>query len=309
VRIVLDAIPAGSRVVRAILRLEREPPSLRGGDRDALEPLEVVAVGGRKEGPEATGSDPAERRLPLRLRPPRYRDLDATEAVRRAMVELPPEVDRTDAAGPERPSNARAAVFRVERFGGWLPERTRLDVTFRPEGTNGPASLEGPTPPTHLPAVSALRAWHADGQTFLTWTQPGAGADDVALPCQGATAADLREARARAAKGPEIRYRVYRSGAPIASETFSEAELIDEVDGFTAWNDEFHGADPRPETPAFRYVVRDGESPVLPNTGIYVHRTTAEGRAWYAVTTVEAGAWRSGSSPARAWACVRSPPK
>lgn len=313
VRVDLGALPAGSTVLRAILRLGREPPVARGGEDDAVAPLAVTAMWGHAgsgaatnvEGPEDPGAEPAGTRLPLRLRPPRYRDLDATGAVRAALAaggapegRSGPEGAAGPAGpagppgppGPAGPARAREVDFRVERFGGWVPGRTRLDVTFRPPAASGSASPEGPAPSGPAVSVSALRAWHSDGQTFLTWTQGGAAAADRTLPPEGATVADLREARSRAATGPEIRYRIYRSVSPIAPETVGEAELLDEVDGFTAWNDEFHGAEPRPESPVLRRVVRDGERPVPPGTGIYVHQAAAEGRAWYAVTAVEDGA-------------------
>src|SRR4030095_1869032 len=121
--------------------------------------------------------------------------------------------------------------------------------------------------------------------TFVTWKAP-----DTLLSKEDATIQDLKEARKKSLAGPVTRFAVYRSRRAITSETIGEAELIDEVDGFTIWNGEFHGVYPKPEDPALRYALRDGEAPAPPGTGVYVHRPSEAGKAWYAVVLALDGA-------------------
>lgn len=270
VQVDLSVIPEGSEVLRAVLHLRREPGTLRGGEDAARLPVKVTVEG--RQPP-----------MDLSLRPPRFLDLDATDAVQRGL---------SDGEG----DTAREASFRVVSFAGWKRERTRLDVTFR-GGKAGPAEPAAAARKA-FPAVRQVRAWHLDGQTFLTWLQPEPGLDR-----ETATIRDLREARA--AGGPEIRYRIYRSADRIAPGTLEKASLLDEVDGFTAWNGEFHGIYPKPEDPVLRYVVRDGGDPLRPGTGIYVHRAADTGSFWYAVSVARDG--EEDFACLRAAGCVAGP--
>ena len=78
---------------------------------------------------------------PLALAAPDYVAFDATEAVRKAV-----------AAGG-------LLELLVKAFPGWRQEATRLEVTYEGE------------PPPAPPAVTALKAFHRAGQTFLTWKE------------------------------------------------------------------------------------------------------------------------------------------
>jgi hypothetical protein len=242
VRVDLSAVPRSARVIRAVLRVARDPDTNRGSNDLAFETIRITADG-----------------APLELRPPRYADFDATAATLKAA-----------GAGSK-------VVFNVERFGGWKPEKTRLDVTIIAPISGGSSSA--------AQRASGVQAWHRAGQTFVTWKAP-----DTLLSKEDATIQDLKEARKKSLAGPVTRFAVYRSRRAITSETIGEAELIDEVDGFTIWNGEFHGVYPKPEDPALRYALRDGEAPAPPGTGVYVHRPSEAGKAWYAVVLALDGA-------------------
>jgi len=250
----LSRLPPGSAILRAILRVKADPPRRYGNDAGARERIRIVPA-------DPSGAPVSS---PLRLRPPRYLDFDATGAVQ-ALFRA--------ASRSERP-----LILLVEKFPGFRPGGTRLDVTARfPAGTA--AGIPGAAG-----AVTDLQAWHRSGQTFITWKEP-----EPILLREEVTIGELREARARAEKGPEIRFRIYRSAAPLTEKTIAGAELIDEVGPFTIWNGEFHGIDPKPQQPALRYAVRTGEPPLPPGHGVYVHGIERPGTSWYAAVLARNG--------------------
>jgi len=185
----------------------------------------------------------------LALRGPRYQSFEATEAVRTAMRE------------------GRRLVLRAQTFPRWKREATRLDVTCSVAAR------------TTIKPVAALRVRHLGGQTFITWKDPYPH-----LARERVTIQELREARAKADAHRQVRFRIYRSKKPITTAAIGEAEPVDEVDGFTAWNGEYYGVYPKPHQAAFRYVVWAGEGSVPPDTGVYVHKPADKGTAYYAVS-------------------------
>jgi hypothetical protein len=236
----LASLPAGARVLLAVLRVKREPAV--GANEIARKPVRIV-----------TGGDKV-----LALRAPRFNDFDATLPVR--------------AAGP------RGTVkLVVEHFPGWKREETRLDVTVV-------GSMGGPALAPHPASAGSVEAWHREGDTFITWREAR-----PILAAEALTMQELREARGAAMAGPEIRHRIWRSRDPIRPGTLERAELLDEVDALTAWNLDRYGNAPRPEWPALRYCIRDGEPPLPPGGGVYVHRAREPGRFHYAVTSMVDG--------------------
>lgn len=270
IRVDLSRLPEGAEVWRALLRVRREHSGAEGQFPGVREPVRIVW-----SAPEgADGGDGEER--PLALRPPRHLDLDATEAVRAAL--------RATAGSGGR--EGRQLTLRVDSFPGWSPRATRLDVSFRGQdgsGQDGSGRRRGGRG-APIASVSGVSARHRAGQTFITWREP-----EPWLRDEGATMADLGRARERADREVEVRYRIYRLDRPIDARSLPDAELLDEVDGFTAWNGDHHGRHFRPEQPALRHAVVDGGPPVAPGTGIYVHAPAAPGRAWYAVSLARAG--------------------
>jgi len=185
----------------------------------------------------------------LALRGPRFRSFDVTAAVRAAMT------------------RDRRLVLQVTSFHGWQRAGTRLDVTCA-------AAAKAAVRP-----VTDLRVRHAAGQTFIAWKDPYPHLTKDQVTIQA-----LREAKAKADTEREVRFRIYRSKAPLTAATVGEAELLDEVGGFTAFNGEYYGVYPKKHFAALRYVVWEGEGPLPPDGGVYVHKSAAKETAYYAVS-------------------------
>jgi len=190
----------------------------------------------------------------LELLPPRYRSFDATDALRQAVKE------------------GGSLVLQVKSFPGWQREGTRLDVTC-----NLPARND-------IRQVRELRLNHIEGQTFMTWKDPY-----PVITKEEVTVGELGAVKGKADADRQVRFRIYRSTEPITAETIEAARLVDEVDGFTGWNDEYYGRGVKNEQPALRYVVWEGEGTVSTDTGIYVHKAEEEGSAYYAVSVAVDG--------------------
>jgi pimeloyl-ACP methyl ester carboxylesterase len=137
--------------------------------------------------------------------------------------------------------------------------------------------------------VRGLQARHGAGQTILTFME-------VDPPVTQATisALQLRDLRRQMDQGRRVRYRVYRSDAPIVS--LDGLEAIAEVPPLTCWNIDYYG-DPRAEDLALRYSVVSGQPPVPPGTGICAYNPSRAGRAYYAVTRVVDGVEDSTLTP------------
>src|SRR5262249_44728965 len=150
---------------------------------------------------------------------------------------------------------------------GYRPEATRLDVTCTTKVRNPIGRVQG------------LRAWHRAGQTFLTWQEV-----DPPVTAEQLTIKEWKGAHARlAADSKQLRYRIYRSSAPITRATIGEAEWVDEVSPLSCWNSDYYGVYPQDNYKLMRYVVEEGKQSVPPGTGIYVHNPGQAGKAYYAV--------------------------
>jgi pimeloyl-ACP methyl ester carboxylesterase len=136
------------------------------------------------------------------------------------------------------------------------------------------------------PGVSDVRAFHREGQTFITWTETG-------LPSAPLDATDkLMRTRADAARRAGVCYRIFRSMQPPATAGLA---ALGEAEALSCWNPTYYGANPQ-EKAAQRYIVREGEPSLSPGTGLYVHNPAVAGRAWYGV------AWASnGVAQAAVW--------
>lgn len=108
--------------------------------------------------------------------------------------------------------------------------------------------------------VTELKAWHRQGQTFLTWKE-------VAPPDLNdeATCKQLRNLKRAMAK---TQYFIYRSDKPITS--LEGLTRVGQARQLSGWNSEFYGRK-SDKGKVRRWVVKDGEAPVPPGTGIYVH--------------------------------------
>ncbi len=133
--------------------------------------------------------------------------------------------------------------------------------------------------------VTGLAVRHSHGQTFITWSDPYV--PELPSDVDDRTA---HQALTRANKGKTVRYRIYRSDKTIR--TTESLTPIAEVGIGTCWNFDYYGIDDKTGVPAYRYVVCDGDEPLAPDTGLYVHNPTCPDgpeEAWYAVTLVTDG--------------------
>jgi hypothetical protein len=124
---------------------------------------------------------------------------------------------------------------------------------------------------------TGLKALHRAGQTFLTWREPDPVVTDASL-----SMADLRKFAQESEKNRKIRYHVYRSDRPITS--INGLTPVAEVPPLSVWNFDFYGAEGHADQPALRYVIEEGESPLLPGAGLCVHNPRQAGDGYYAVT-------------------------
>jgi pimeloyl-ACP methyl ester carboxylesterase len=137
------------------------------------------------------------------------------------------------------------------------------------------------TPPNAPPPVAGVSAAHRDGQTFVTWREAGPS------PEPQLTMGALETWRRNLVDSAQIRYRVYRAARPI--ERLSDATLMAEVSPASGWNLGYYGYNAPADAEARRFVIKEGESPLAPGTGLFVHNATAETAAYYAVTVVARG--------------------
>jgi hypothetical protein len=176
-------------------------PHIKIGGVPLDEPVVIQALAATADGKDA----PAAAGKPLELVPPRFASFDATEAVR------------------------QWASGKLANHGLWVrgaaidQRRTCLEITY--EGT-----LKDPPPP-----ATGLKAFCRSGQVFLTWQEvnsPFAGKETVAWKDLKAERERIREG-----KGPITTYRIYRHTRPIKSPTLAQAELLDEVEQHSAFDE------------------------------------------------------------------------
>ena len=192
---------------------------------------------------------------PLPLLPPRYKGFVCTKAVADAVK-----------AGTGK------LVFKPVSLRGYDRKSAHLEVT---------CSLKIKS---KIEPVTKVQAWHKSGQTFLTWMQPRPTRTPGALT----SAEYLDFVKTLAARG-RYAFRIYRHTEPITAKNIAAATLLDQVGPLTGWNTEHQQAHYTLRNKAnklLRYVVRDGQKPVPPGTGIYAHNPKEPGKAYYAVSTV-----------------------
>jgi hypothetical protein len=187
----------------------------------------------------------------LKLLPPRFTAFDVTEEVRAALA-----------------SGSRSVSFSVRHFPAYQAPFNRMDVTC------------GAKARSEIPRVTALQAFPLDGQTILTWMEPGLRDAPERLTVQELS--DLKAAHARDPR--RTTYRIYRSPVPVTAATIGAAELVDEIGPFSGWDSEYYGISPNPTWNVPRFVVRDGANPVPPGTAVYAHNPRVAGKAYYAVS-------------------------
>ncbi|KPK82715.1 MAG: hypothetical protein AMJ81_09420, partial [Phycisphaerae bacterium SM23_33] len=131
----ISSLPAGAKIYRASLIALRGGKGLEDRQSQWLRPVRVYALAPGEEAPPENAE-------PLEFEPPWYRSFDVTSPVGRAVA---------DKAG--------AVKFFVAEFYQWRPDQMELRITGE-----GPASQVSPQ-------VTGVRAFHADGSTFVTWKE------------------------------------------------------------------------------------------------------------------------------------------
>jgi len=267
----LSAIPTGAKVHRARLRCRRQP--VDGLSEEVRDPIEIYPLAG----PHVKGNRPRISDAPLKLVGPWYDAFDATDLISRCVA-----------------GQAPRGVW-VKRFPGWRKDRTFLDVMYEGELAGVPK------------AASEVNAFHRAGQTFITFKEidDPVGRDEITWGEMKSILGDLDRGRQR-------RYCIYRSVRPITPETLPQAELIARLEPLSGWNlngrnigrpiDRFiatakvlnwHQWNPFQNATIDgdygrdclidRFVIREGQAPLLRGTGLYVHTATKDERAYYAV--------------------------
>jgi hypothetical protein len=245
----LSALKRGAKIYHASLRMHTDKPKLcvnsraymEGGYYDPLRlwaevaPTRPVKIYVRHRG-KAVGE-------PAQLEPPRFRSFDVTAAVR-------------DWVDGKRPNEG----FLVADFQHWVQWQSTLEIRY--EGT-----------PTDVPRQATnLKAFHRDGQTFLTWTEIDKLITEDPVRWKQFNEVFLANAPDRVDtwwKKPEtgprrtVLYRIYRSDRPITAENLAEAERIDEIYPLSGYDGRIHqhtcrgedwtGLDPNVIVP--RYVI------------------------------------------------------
>lgn len=129
--------------------------------------------------------------------------------------------------------------------------------------------------------ATSILADFRSGQTFLTWQQT---------------------------VGEGVRYRIYRSGQPFTvAEELTPQRLVGEVHDHTSLNlmasiDRVALSNtPRPQEykipQRVYFVVREGQPPLTPSTGLYVYTAKSDETAFYAVTAVIDGVEQRSLNP------------
>ncbi|KPK82703.1 MAG: hypothetical protein AMJ81_09465 [Phycisphaerae bacterium SM23_33] len=215
---------------------------------------------------EVSGSGRAAGQEPLPLVGPRYRSFDATDVVRRwASGKL-----------------ANHGLW-VRAPGGWDRLRTYLEISYD-------GRLKDPPPP-----VTGLKAFHRAGQVFLTF-------DEVDCPFAGKQELSWDEMKAlqqklAAGKLAEVCYRVYRHTRPITAGNLREAELLDEVEQLSAFDErmiqtEWKGERIKNVRVGQARVPRVCVEPlkeVPVGTGVFVRTSEQAGEFYYAVISAADG--------------------
>jgi hypothetical protein len=257
VRFDLSALPKGAAIYRARLLLP-----VSHGPGPLAEPILIQPLTARPPG----AGKPAVEKAPLPLVGPRYRSFDATAVVRKwASGRL-----------------ANHGLW-VRRAPGWEQARTYLEISHEGKLTDPPR------------AVTGLRAFHRAGQVFLTFREvacPFAGKDDVPWDEMKAHQKGLAEG-----KVAQISYRVYRHSRQIVAANLHEAELLDEVPQFSAFDQRmiqtvWKGERIKNVRVGSARVPRVCIEPLkeLPvGTGVFVRTSDRRGKFHYAVISVADG--------------------
>ncbi len=197
--------------------------------------------------------------------PPRYQYFDATEAVKQALARGDKTLVLIMKSGPAY-DFGNPAWYKDAKGKALI----HLDVT-----------CDQPLPETapQIQQPVEISAYSRDGDTMIIWRDP-----DPIIDKNDITIAEYKELAKLANNPHEIRFRIYRSTVPITPETIAQAELVDEVDPLTIWDEEFYGVYwyQKNDQPVPRMPIKDGKLANY-NQGIYVFSNKTTGAFYYAV--------------------------
>ncbi len=140
--------------------------------------------------------------------------------------------------------------------------------------------LPSKAPQPEIPVFK--KVYSKDGDTLLLWSDPS--------PLTTKENITVKEYKSllKEAEGPphQVRFRIYRSKIPITPETIINANLIDEVDPLTVWNEEFLGQWWTKENASVPRMPFEDEKIAQPGDNIYVYHNKKNGEFYYAVVKV-----------------------
>jgi len=170
-------------------------------------------------------------------------------------------------------SGSKQLILDVVSFAGFsFSQGVRFDIT-----------CDQALPTGHsVDPVQDITVVHRDGDTMVTFGEPPALLTDP-----NATVADYEAAEPAFDSPNSLRYRIYRHTEPIDATTIRSAELVDEIAPLSNWNPYYYGVYWRNDDASIvpRLPVDDG---ILsqPDQAIYVHRSSEQADAYYAVSYV-----------------------
>ena len=231
----LLSVPKGATIFRAELMLKGR----QRFQRPTTKPTTVYAVGQ----PEKS----------FKLVAPRYRSVDALEAVRAAHK-----------AGTQLRIKAAVTLSGIRS----------LELSY----TGGTATADVPT-------VTDVKVTHRKGQSLITFTEPKL----EALPefKTGGEVSAFKKKFLTEHKG--MGFRIWRSEEPITPKTIDKATLVGRTGFFSCWNSTYHQYRTGKAAPV-RYRVADAGKPLPWGAGVYAHNPAKAGKAYYAVTVSVNGA-------------------
>lgn len=128
--------------------------------------------------------------------------------------------------------------------------------------------------------VANLSVFQREGQSFLTW--------DEVYPVINSTSITLGEYKEKMENFPkEINYRIYRDTSPIVS--LEGLSPIKEISSSSCWNSRYYGQgndEKSKDKKIERFIITQGDNPLPPGTGLFVHTPKEDVNAYYAVTAV-----------------------
>lgn len=116
------------------------------------------------------------------------------------------------------------------------------------------------------PQVTAIRAWHQNGQTFVTWKDAAEGEE-----------------------GAKFRYSLYRSDRPINDDNLAKAELCYRAvlnNSGRLFGTAFNMKDRLDSTKPYAFF-EEGGKPLSPWSGLAVHTVKKDGDGYYAVVVTD----------------------